>query len=98
MSEVKHTRGPWRTQYVPDTEMGHPDIPRWRIWSGRVPIIDGYVLADDDARLIAAAPDLHAALCRMLEMFGPGNQDTHAVRSAHAALAKAEGKETGDGE
>ena len=95
----RYTPGPWQVYAdLPSAE------PNWHIVTNasrmrviaNVHIEPGNSVDRANARLIAAAPDLHAALCRMLEMFGPGNQDTHAVRSAHAAITKAEGQETGD--
>lgn len=86
------TPGPW---HVCETD--------WRIVEGS----DGLVVADvraplfgtgrEDARLIAAAPDLFAALTQLLEIYFPdGTNPLPSSRSswkqAKAAIAKAEGR------
>ena len=56
----------------------HHSFPRW----------------EADARLIAAAPELHAALRKMTALgTGGGSHWREAWERAHAALAKAEGRE-----
>lgn len=47
---------------------------------------------EDDARLIAAAPDLAEALANLLDDVGFGRNDTEAATKARAALAKARGE------
>jgi hypothetical protein len=86
--ETKPTPGPWK--FVP-----------WHIAEGpsEVRAPEGWLVcttaSDDDARLIAAAPDLLTSCKDLLlrcadpaEEFGPN----HAVTQARAAIAKAEGR------
>jgi hypothetical protein len=80
---MSHTPGPWK---VSDLDQ--------RAVEG----FDGFVVADvrnwpktDDARLIAAAPELLEALKAMLN--APDEQaDIDAIHAAERAIAKAEGK------
>lgn len=53
-----------------------------------------------DVRLIAAAPELYAALFEMVEMYRDGGSydyEQDVIKMAKAALAKAAGEEVGDG-
>jgi len=53
----------------------------------------GFPEAEANAHLIAAAPDLYAALADMLMIDGSsGEQITEALRAAQAAMAKARGE------
>lgn len=56
----------------------------------------GYYVADnlpiENARLIAAAPDLYAALGAVMSEFGPGTMSHKAFMAATIALAKARGE------
>lgn len=86
MSNAQHTPGPWRT--------GGKD--------GRIIYAaDGFAVADatvfhgrhegehsENARLIAAAPELLAALERIAEL----SYDSEATRVAREAIAKARGE------
>jgi len=100
MSEPQWTPGPWRVQWV---QLGDNDRrPGWLTQAddpyGR--IISGFanpatVEAAANARLIAAAPELYAALSEMLRWLaqppsGPINV-AHVKERAEAALAKARG-------
>ena len=81
---MTHTLGPW--------VLGTYDHATYQLHGpqGRkhIAIIDN----EHDARLIAAAPDLLAALQRMVEVFdGPGGTDSPACVAARAAIAKAVG-------
>jgi hypothetical protein len=49
------TPGEWQVTETPHSEPGHPDVERYRVYAGKRPIIDGYVLTKEDADLIAAA-------------------------------------------
>lgn len=60
---------------------------------------DGDPCGDEeaDARLMAAAPDLYEALKELIDMdvaYQRGPKVSDAVDKAHAALAKAEGKQS----
>ncbi len=80
---------PW--EYTPD-----PINPA--VASLAYPSSDGLLFRTDDARLIAAAPDLLAALREMLCQFADHEQydedgyDTAAINNARAAIARATGE------
>lgn len=93
---MKHTPGPWTV--APGRDKTHPHNVE-----SRSPDCEGFDLARcvliDDARLIAAAPDLLAALQYALERFEciPKDRDEYgifkgAADMARAAIAKAEGQ------
>jgi len=100
----KHTPGPWGKGISPSAIViwGESTMPRTVV--ARVPNRGYPEVATHDARLIAAAPDLLAALHGMLEGEGlhsigckerpPGYDDSRCcpVHIARAAIAKAEGK------
>lgn len=99
MSKTKFTRGPWNVERGQGKHVGHvvvtaqgmpahsplAHIPDWDESEAKV-----------DASLIAAAPDLYAALALVLkwQTDDPGDLDEHgAVMDAvRAALAKARGE------
>ena len=59
----------------------------WRVLFGAIP-------REDEARLIAAAPDLLEALENLLKVYeGEGGTQYHAGDMARAAIAKAKGEE-----
>lgn len=62
MAQFPPSKGPWAVVPAPHKERGQYDKPRWRIGAngGRIPIIDGYVINEEDAVLMAAAPELLA--------------------------------------
>lgn len=80
-----HTPGPWT---VDDTEYIDIVAP-----AGRIAMLDSDLLTDHceaNARLIAAAPDLLAALQEMLK-YAEGFEDADHVIDARAAIARATG-------
>lgn len=93
MSAVKHTEGPWKAvsaaacSEIDVFEIA--EISHMRV----IPAAGGWPTAgspEDDARLIAAAPELLAALRKLL--FASGlDQVAAAQMSAHAAIHKATG-------
>ena len=96
METTKHTLGPWSVDH------NHPDDPD----TATIHAPDGRYVAhtsDQDADLIAASPDLLAALEAMHKylitenipgMTFPDDDDFLAVeRSSMAAIAKARGKD-----
>jgi hypothetical protein len=101
MSEPTFTPGPWRAE---QDALGHWAI-LWPHSTKRA--VARKVYSEDDARLIAAAPDLYEALAayrkaqrRMLEQWSECDErarqnlwvDLHRCQlAADAALAKAEG-------
>lgn len=98
MSETKWTAGPWRVGVCP---CGNRHCQLFNTSNGLFPAGSGY--SEDDARLIAAAPELYAALedteflLRMLAE-NPGDVGCmidslkRSAADAHAALAKARGE------
>lgn len=94
MSEIKHTPGPWIFYAdLPSTE------PNWHIVTtankmrvlANVHIEPGNKMDLANARLIASAPEMIAALIELTDLEGPlpGNREWHA--KALAAIAKATG-------
>lgn len=63
-----HTPGPWATQtYIPDEDdFGDPFEAQHRIAARHCEVATG-IQCSEDARLIAAAPDLLAALQHVLD-------------------------------
>lgn len=102
MSEAKHTPGPWHTG---GTSYLRRDDPRMNVWSRtKAGKQSGEILASEvkpaNARLMAAAPDLYAALKearvyveRAYECAFPDSELNHALlQDIDAALAKVEGR------
>ena len=106
MNPQKHTPGPWHiTAFVREPDQSTPTGRRARIVS-ECESADGYLIAAanaaiadiarrgglSDARLIAAAPDLLAALQDMVSLaYRHGLADVAACVVARAAIEKAEG-------
>lgn len=99
MSIQKHTQGPWRLEtdypkgFLILKDEPHPSHdPVWTVAN-----VNACMGAESksNARLIAAAPDLLAALKAMLSMFGDHEQydddSAQVIAEAREALAKAEG-------
>ena len=100
---IKHTPGPWSVET--DTEMIHINSPLRPVFeafglTGTVAICSSGPLLDENdlkmrpedeanAKLIAAAPDLLAALEQMLEEHG--HYDIKGTMMARAAIVKANG-------
>jgi hypothetical protein len=91
MSEQKHTPGPWQVAH--DWHDEDESLDYMRV------VADSCVIAntilEDDARLIAAAPELLEALKLIAEWADSGRheEDFSAIgNKARAAIAKAEGK------
>lgn len=90
---TKHTPGPWRTTGKRN-ENG-----MFRVYAdGNGQIGAAYTYAEGDAALIAAAPDLLAALCALLAAIDCGGHEEVVdasnplcVKSARAAIVKATG-------
>lgn len=88
--EAAHTPGPWRVAQINAT-----DKP-WAV-IGQGPhgdeIVAGYLRTEADARLIAAAPDMLAALQVLLASASYSTDAMDAAEAqARAAIAKAEGR------
>ena len=92
MSEAKHTQGPWRYVHAPG-------------YCGELIAQDGTTIAEfvvepslDNARLIAAAPELLAALKFIVSEWGYDGHggeledgESEVIDKVRAAIAKAEG-------
>jgi hypothetical protein len=90
MSETKHTPGPWR--YEPGTKTIRA-VPS-NYWLATMDSWDGAVDNNANARLIAAAPDLLAALQALADKCVPGcTPYAKELPAARAAIRKAEGGE-----
>jgi hypothetical protein len=92
MSETQHTPGPWRMHMSYDRRQYVVTGPEGEPFRGHV--IAGPTTCPNwqgNARLIAAAPDLLAAL-EALVSFQRGIEDWPEVRQAEAAIRKAKGE------
>lgn len=89
---AKHTPGPWRHDYISSSSQpsgwtnihGDPDKDGWTLLAK--------VHTASDARLIAAAPDMLAALRKISNMDGRDDL-TSAWTIARTAIAKAIGEQ-----
>jgi hypothetical protein len=95
MNMSKHTPGPWASHYhkTTDTYTIHVEGRSWESWA--VAEV-GFCTQDEaNARLIAAAPELLAALETAIAPFA-GISDENLLldwqRNARAAIAKAKGE------
>ena len=91
----KFTPGPWRYEASTKTIRSEPA----NYWLATMDSWDGAVNHEANAALIAAAPDIYAALQditsayeRALARFGAHEWGMLTVETARAALAKADGK------
>jgi hypothetical protein len=83
---MSHTPGPWF--------VGDPDRAGARVWAtqhGADGVVCARIENRDNARLIAAAPDLLHNLREMVALFGTPNDgmERDIVEAAEAAIAKA---------
>lgn len=92
---TSHTPGPWVIEY--ETEDGEPYDDGVRIDSPEGPV--AFNVIDCSANLIAAAPELLAALkdCRgwlvaLCDSNALGDRERAILRAAEQAIAKAEGR------
>ncbi len=93
MSEAKHTPGPWHYDgLVQIVEAARPHMRVAFLPSDH----DEYASSKPNGRLIAAAPDLLAALAAVLKWYGGAADDdsewSPCMLQARTAIAKAEGK------
>ena len=88
--QPKWTPGPWRavmgSRHVVDVFAGDRDVVS--VYGGGV----GFEYRDANAHLIAAAPDLYAALDGLLGLLDAGSLYEPQAYAARAALAKAIGE------
>jgi hypothetical protein len=82
---MKHTPGPWMPECIGSAGAYDNPTDIFEITNGRRIVAD--CVADDDAHLIAAAPELYEALKRCLPLI-VGEVPAIAIE----AIAKAEGK------
>lgn len=93
---MSHTPGPWGLSFVQDRTIRHL-VPIDAGGTSLLTVVNerGYdgcgeetpfaaVYSDDDARLIAAAPDMLQALVKAYEELACGNVNSAAERIAHA--------------
>lgn len=90
MSAPKHTPGPWQMRSQRIQRAATVEAP------GRTPIcvttgVESKVTHEANARLIAAAPDLLAALEAVAEFWAGGDVPPELDAQMRAALAKATG-------
>ena len=85
---MSHTPGPW------SLERDYKGVPEF-VFGGDTCVCDFGIEAPkpEDARLIAAAPELYGALVDLIGFLFHGKKDRQAILRATAALAKARGFE-----
>lgn len=92
MSAAKHTPGPWAI-YVPNSlsndDMAYGIDTDKGTESESVVLFYGGILKKEDARLIAAAPDLLEALEWVMDRLVDKHEDDISAQKARAAIAKA---------
>ena len=94
--ETKHTPGPW--EYRPEPEQPNPYWHQFKVSFGSAGIMEGashdrHGQGAHNARLIAAAPDLLAALEEIIaEAEGGWLRQSLIAKRARAAIAKAKGE------
>jgi len=93
----KHTPGPWEI-HEENTVLG-PKLDDKSIWLRPIVLQSKTGIKLEDARLIAAAPDLLDAIQDLLNQFeqrgifvDPQHPDRISVNKARAAIAKAKGE------
>jgi hypothetical protein len=94
-----HTPGPWECRETgtwPETNH-HLGIYSDNHPTGRIALVEGFYAESANAKLIAAAPDLLAALNAIVRAYdgptvGIGAAVSSHISAARAAIAKAEGR------
>ncbi len=101
MSRVKHT--PWKHEWVEESSdwavfgcVYPPDADGIAHQPGICTLSD--FCDEDEARLIAAAPDLLEALEGCIPQLELGNGEAEHIKAARAAIARARGEQDGGGE
>ena len=82
-----HVHGP----YVVDVD-GRSICDPYYLSEMDEPVIHRPAYAAANASLIAAAPDLYAALKKLLDVLSEDSPHTYVIRDGYAALEKARGK------
>ncbi len=89
----KHTNGPWKVSLTDDTVVVDANGAEVAAIDGDYNHPDTWPVMEANARLIAAAPDLLAALeAIMSERWYPAGRSEHVSDMARAAIAKARGE------
>ena len=89
----KHTPGPWRLSPADDTVVIDATGSEVAAIDGDYNQPEAWPLMEANARLIAAAPDMLAALEAIMgERWSPGGRSEHVSDLARAAIAKARGE------
>lgn len=86
--EPKFTPGPWRVEGPADAEMRNPHMGYWSV-EGLTNV--ACHVTRDDARLIAAAPEMYEALNALMAASSE-EEEFFAYQSARAAISKATGE------
>ena len=91
----KHTPGPWIIyEFVDGYEIRAPEAECYVATASDPEAVWGAIGREEDARLIAAAPELLEALENLLKVHeGEGGTQHNAADMARAAIAKAKGEE-----
>jgi hypothetical protein len=88
---MAHTPGPWEVKETPESS-----FQNWIVLAGRFRIVNVDGRRDSEAEanayLIAAAPNLLAALRELADAIDENRVTIGAVNEARALIAKAEGK------
>jgi len=93
MSESKHTPGPWRLHLVNDTLIVAPDGTYIAYTCGEYDDDNIWPIMEANARLIASAPDLLAALKAFPGFTDDATIGDKWIETMRAAIAKAEGQQ-----
>lgn len=97
ITQLTHTPGPWHVEHQSTPSQHHATggDPVLSVYAGGVKIAALATADRADAAVLAAAPDLLAALKRIVAMYGPSSDYSHEAKAAwkvcEAAIAKAEG-------
>ena len=91
----KHTPGPWIVyEFVDGYDIRAPEAECYVATASDPEAVWGAIGREEDARLIAAAPELLEALENLLKVHeGEGGTQHNAADIARAAIAKAKGEE-----
>jgi hypothetical protein len=91
----KHTPGPWIVyEFVDGYDIRAPEAECYVATASDPEAVWGAIGREEDACLIAAAPDLLEALENLLKVHeGEGGTQHNAVDMARAVIAKAKGEE-----
>jgi len=91
----KHTPGPWVVyELIDGYDIRSPEAECWVATASDPEAVWGAIGREEDARLIAAAPEMLEALENLLKVHeGKDGTQHNAADIARAAIAKAKGEE-----